>query len=205
MNVVAVHLKDGADLLARFRPGEQADELFVPEALDLAVGERLLLHLYFDHSGYGFRVTGRIISRRLSRSEALPPGARVALDVAEEAPLRQMVLAHARGEDIDYRPRTGARVLCRFPVEVRSPLASRGEVIDLSEGGARVVGMKPAPLGATLALKLHPPGAFLSLSISARVVWQRSQPAPAMGIEFQPQRRLTRRRIENLLGRLKAG
>lgn len=201
--VVAVHLQDGPALLARWRsrPGA-ADEMFVPEALEQQVGDPVVLDIYFDHSGYAFRVLGKVISRRLTRSDELPSGARVALDVEDEAPLRQMILAHARGQDIEYRPRTGVRVLCRFPVRVQAPAPARGEVIDLSPGGARVVGVSPPPLGALLSLKLHPPGSLLGIAVEGRVVWERPEPDPAMGVEFRFERARVRRRIEELVERL---
>ncbi len=202
--VVAVHLKDGPDLLARYQSGDP-DEIFLPEAIEAAVGDRVVLDFYFDHSGYAFRVTGKVISRRLTRSDTLLPGARVAMDAEDEAPIRMMILAHARGQDIEYRPRTGARVLCRFPVRVQRPKAQRGEVVDLSPGGARLVGIEPSPLGAELAMKLYPPGALFAVPVVGRVVWERrapSAPECTIGIEFVIDKPRLKRRIRDLCDRL---
>jgi Tfp pilus assembly protein PilZ len=201
IKVVTVHLKDGAELLARFQSTGHRDEIFVPEALDAAVGEHVLLDFYFDHSGYAFRVSGEVISRRLTRSENLSPGARIALSREDEAPIRQMILAHARGQDIEYRPRTGVRVLCRFPVRVIHRRPARGEVVDLSPGGARVVGVDPAPLGSELELKLYPPGTLFALSIVGKVVWERADPA-AMGVEFRLDKPRLKKKIRDLCDRL---
>ena len=175
--IVAVHLADGAALLARYTREGDRDILFCPEAIAVGrgVGQKVVLDIFFDHSGYAFRVTGTVISRRLTQSEALRSGARVAFEAADEAPLRAMILGHARGKDIEYRSRVGPRIHCRFGVRVHQPLhpAQRGEVVDLSAGGARLVGLEPAPLGTLLQLKLHPPGAVLGLPVLGRVVWQR--------------------------------
>ena len=201
IKVVTVHLKDGAELLARYQHVGQRDEIFVPEALDAGIGESVLIDFYFDHSGYAFRVSGEVISRRLTRSENLSPGARIALTREDEAPIRQMILAHARGQDIEYRPRTGVRVVCRFPVRVLHRKLARGEVVDLSPGGARVVGVDPAPLGSELELKLHPPGTLFGITVAGKVVWERKDPA-AMGIEFKLDRPRLKKKIRDLCDRL---
>ena len=92
IKVVTVHLKDGAELLARFVNTGERDEIFVPEALDAGVGEQVLLDFYFDHSGYAFRVSGEVISRRLTRSENLSPGARI---LSNFPPRRSLCIADA--------------------------------------------------------------------------------------------------------------
>ncbi|HEY3356773.1 MAG TPA: PilZ domain-containing protein [Polyangia bacterium] len=202
MRVVQVHLRDGPDFLGRYGRKREQDELFLAEALDCAVGEEVALDLYFDHSGYAFRLQARVISRRLSRAGNLPPGARVALLTSAEG-LAPMIVSHARGDEIRYFPRTGARVDCAIPVKLRGAAASgRGEVVDLSPGGARLTGIAPPPLGALLALKLYPPGSVMGLALRGRVVWHRGAPDFAMGVQFQAPTARQARRLSDLLDRL---
>ena len=202
MRVVQVHLQDGADLLSRYGHKHDQDELFLAEAIDCAVGEEVFLDLYFDHTGYAFRVQARVISRRLTRAGSLPPGARVAI-LQSATSLAAMILAHARGEEIRYFPRTGARVDCSFPVRIRaSAVTGRGEVVDFAHGGIRVAGLAPPPLGTALALKLYPPGSILGLSLRGRVVWHRLSPDANMGVQFTSLTARQTRRIEDLVARL---
>ena len=202
MQVVQVHLRDGADLLGRYARKNDRDELFVAEALDCAVGEEVALDLYFDHSGYAFRVQARVISRRLTHAGSLPPGARVAI-LRQAGSLAAMIIAHAKGDEIRYHPRTGMRVDCSFPVRLRSAHGSgRGEVIDLAAGGMRVSGVQPPPLGTAVQCKLYPPGSILGLALRGRVVWLRAQPEAALGVQFQSLTARTARRVSELVARL---
>ena len=202
MQVVQVHLRDGADLLTRYARKDDRDELFLAEALDCAVGEEVALDLYFDHSGYAFRVQARVISRRLTHAGNLPPGARVAV-LRQAGSLAAMIVAHAKGEEISYHPRTGERVDCSFPVRLRSSHGTgRGEVIDLATGGMRVSGFVPPPLGTPVQVKLYPPGSILGLSLKGRVVWLRLQPEAALGVQFQPLTARQARRVNELVERL---
>jgi hypothetical protein len=202
VQVVQVHLHDGADLLARYARKHDRDELFLAEALDCSVGEEVALDLYFDHSGYAFRVQARVISRRLTHAGNLPPGARVTI-LHSAASLGAMILAHAKGDEIRYHPRTGQRVDCAFPVRLRSAHGSgRGEVVDLAAGGLRVAGVQPPPLGTLVQLKLYPPGQILGLALKGRVVWLRSQPEAALGVQFQPLTARQARRVNELVERL---
>ena len=202
MQVVQVHLRDGADLLARYARKNDRDELFLAEALDCAVGEEVALDLYFDHSGYAFRVQARVVSRRLTHAGNLPPGARVAI-LRSVGSLAAMIVAHAKGDEIHYHPRTGPRVDCSFPVRLRSAHGSgRGEVVDMAAGGMRVSGVAPTPLGTPVQLKLYPPGSFLGLALKGRVVWLRTQPEAALGVQFQPLTARQARRVNELVERL---
>jgi hypothetical protein len=205
VQVVQVHLRDGADLLARYARRSERDELFLAEALDCAVGEEVALDLYFDHSGYAFRVQARVISRRLTRAGNLPPGARVAI-LRAAGSLAAMIVSHAKGDEIQYHPRTGPRVDCSFPVRLRSAHGSgRGEVVDLAAGGMRVSGVTPPPLGTPVQVKLYPPGSILGLALKGRVVWLRSQSEAALGVQFQPLTARQARRVEELVARLSRG
>jgi hypothetical protein len=202
VRVVQVHLQDGADLLARHGHKHEQEELFLAEAIDCAVGEEVALDLYFDHTGYAFRVQARVISRRLTRAGSLPPGARIAILPAAGS-LAAMILAHARGEEIRYFPRTGPRVDCSFPVKVRAGATTgRGEVVDFALGGIRVAGLAPPPLGTALTLKLYPPGSILGLALRGRVVWHRLGPDANMGVQFVGLTARQTRRIEELVARL---
>jgi len=202
VQVVQVHLRDGADLLGRYARKNDRDELFVAEALDCAVGEEVALDLYFDHSGYAFRVQARVISRRLTHAGNLPPGARVAI-LRQAGSLAAMIISHAKGDEIQYHPRTGMRVDCSFPVRLRSAHGSgRGEVIDLAAGGMRVSGVQPPPLGTAVQCKLYPPGSILGLALRGRVVWLRAQPEAALGVQFQSLTARTARRVSELVARL---
>ena len=202
MQVVQVHLRDGADLLARYASRNDRDELFLAEALDCAVGEEVALDLYFDHSGYAFRVQARVISRRLTHAGNLPPGARVAI-LRSAGSLAAMIVSHAKGDEIHYHPRTGPRIDCSFPVRLRSTHGSgRGEVIDLASGGLRISGVVPPPLGTPVQLKLYPPGTILGLALKGRVVWLRTQPEAALGVQFQPLTARLARKVNELVARL---
>lgn len=202
MQVVQVHLRDGADLLARYARKNDRDELFLVEAIDCAVGEEVALDLYFDHSGYAFRVQARVISRRLTHAGNLPPGARVAI-LRAAGSLAAMIVAHAKGDEISYLPRTGPRIDCSFPVRLRSAHGSgRGEVVDMATGGMRVSGIAPPPLGTAMQAKLYPPGSFLGLALKGRVVWLRTQPEAALGVQFQPLTARQARRVNELVQRL---
>jgi hypothetical protein len=208
--VVAVHFHDAADFRQRYHVGEERDHIFLPEALDHPVAQRLLLDFYFDDSGYAFRVAAVVISRRLTTGGPLKPGVRVELAAPEEAPLRKMIVAHATGQAIEYRPRAGPRVPCRFPVRIRAAKTARGQVVDLSIGGARVIGIVPPPLGSVIEAQLYPPGKWLGIVVSARVVWERAtpdgildpMPDAMLGIEFQVERPATQRRLEDVVARL---
>jgi hypothetical protein len=199
VRVVQVHLHDGPDFLGRYARKNGQDELFLAEALDCAVGEEVALDLYFDHSGYAFRVQARVISRRLTRAGNLPPGARIALLTSAEG-LAPMIVAHARGEEIRYFPRIGERVDCSIPLKIRGN--GRGEVVDLALGGARVAGVAAPPLGSVLALKLYPPGSVLGLALRGRVVWHRTSPDASMGVQFQGLTARQTRRVAELVERL---
>jgi hypothetical protein len=202
VQVVQVHLRDGADLLARYARKNDRDELFLAEALDCAVGEEVALDLYFDHSGYAFRVQARVISRRLTQAGNLPPGARVAI-LRSAGSLAAMIVSHAKGDEIHYHPRTGPRIDCSFPVRLRSTHGSgRGEVVDLASGGMRISGIQPPPLGTPVQLKIYPPGTFLGLALKGRVVWLRTQPEAALGVQFQPLTARQARRVGELVERL---
>jgi hypothetical protein len=202
VRIVQVHLRDGQEFLSRYGRKNEQDELFLGEALDCEVGEEVALDLYFDHSGYAFRVQSRIISRRLTRAGNLPPGARVALIQRAEG-LAGMIVAHARGEEIRYFPRTGERVDCRFPIRIRAgSTGGRGEVVDLSPGGIRAAGISPPPLGTQLVLRLYPPGVVLGVGLRGRVVWHGQTPAAGMGVQFVSVTARQTRRLRDLMHRL---
>lgn len=201
--VIKVRLRDGGAFLDRYGLRDGNDEVFLAEALERQVGDEIKLDLYFDHSGFAFRVGGRVVSRRLSRAGELAPGARVALD-PEDLTIRSMILSHARGEDIDYRARSDERARCKLPIRVASPVQARGTVVDLSTGGARVCGIFPPDLGVLLELKLAVPGALLGFPLSGRVVWRRPEAEPLMGVAFELESARAERRLRDLVARLRA-
>lgn len=201
-DVIKVRLRNGTEFLDRYGKREEQDEVFLAEALERTIGEQVKLDLYFDHSGYAFRVGGTVVSRRLTRAGDLLPGARVALS-GDDSTIRAMILSHARGEDIDYRARSTERARCHFPVRVLQPIQARGLVLDLSPGGARVAEIAPPDLGVRLDLKLHPPGSLLSLPLSARVVWRRPGRDPLMGLAFDHDKARSERKVRDLVHRLR--
>src|SRR5262249_20356884 len=142
---VAVRVTDGSMFFARYTRREDCHEFFLPEALHVALDEPIVVDLYFDHSGYAFRVSAKVISGRMTQAEGLVPGARVLFNKRDESIL-QMILAHARGEDVDYRPGAEMRVYCRVPVDIVAPDTQRGLVTDLSLGGARLHDVALVPL-----------------------------------------------------------
>jgi hypothetical protein len=202
VRVVQVHLADGADFLARYTRRHDRDELFLTEALDCTVGEEIALDLYFDHSGYAFRLQARVVSRRLTHAGDLAPGAQVAV-LRSAGSLAAMIVNHAKGDEIRYYPRTGERVDCSFPARLRSAHGTgRGEVVDLAAGGMRVTGVTPPPLGTAVRATLYPPGALLGRTVKGRVVWLRTQPEAALGVQFHPLTARQARRIVELVERL---
>ncbi len=201
--VIKVRLRDGGAFLDRYGMRDGKDEVFLAEALDRHVGDDIKLDLYFDHSGFAFRVGGRVVSRRLTRAGDLAPGARIALDPDDQT-IRTMILSHARGEDIDYRARSDERARCKLPVRLVSPVQARGTVVDLSTGGARVLGIFPPDLGILLELKLSVPGALLGFPLTGRVVWRRPEADPLMGVAFETDGVRAERRLRDLVARLRA-
>jgi hypothetical protein len=205
--LVQVRLRDGADLLARHAARDQRDELFAPEAVARPVGETVLMELAFAHSGYAFRLRGTVISRRLTGTDALPAGARVAVALEDRGLLRHMVLAHARGEAIEYRPRCAPRLLCRPPLRLTVRLAggsrAGGQLVDLSPGGARIAGVPQPARGSELALRLSLPGRLFRLHLRGQVVWAGDAGGP-FGVAFHFQRARQRRRVHELCEQLAA-
>jgi len=203
VQVVQIHFRDGQDFLGCYANRNGRHELFLAEALDCAVGEEIALDTYFDHSGYGFRIQARVISRRLSEAGNLRAGARVAVLPSSE-PLVTMIVAHARGDEIQYQPRTGQRVECTLPVKVRLPAGvAKGEVVDLALGGMRVVGVSPPPLGTQIAATLYPPQLLLGLPVRGRVAWFRTHPDMAFGVQFLTLSQRQLRRLQKVLEKLR--
>jgi hypothetical protein len=199
--IIKVRLRSGYEFLDRYGSRDGQDEVFLAEALGHEIGDEVQIDLYFDHSGYAFRVGGKVVSRRLTRAGQLEPGARVAL-TGDDSTIRAMILSHARGEDIDYRARSNERARCHFPIKVTAPIQARGVVLDLSPGGARVADIDPPDLGVKLELKLHPPGTLFSLPVAARVVWRRPGSEPLMGLAFDHGKVRGERKLRDLVTRL---
>ncbi len=77
----------------------------------------------------------------------------------------------------------------RIPVELSCWIegessASCLTIYDLSETGLSLVSSDPLPEGKAISLKVYTPFAAEAVTLRAEVVWSRTEPEAAMGLQF---------------------
>jgi PilZ domain len=196
---------DGKRFLRNYSEGAAQEELFLPGVTKIEAGEQVELAINFQDSGYSFKTSAQVIKRRLAGDDdrdraELEVGSLVAFIQSHG---QRQLLAHARGETIDYKQREDPRIACSFPVKLcHRSQQGLGEAVDLSPSGIQLMGTPELQVGDVLELRLYPPDALLGLKLLGQVKWIQRQPEPACGISLSPESGLARRRLNKLYLRM---
>lgn len=196
---------DGKRFLRNYSEGGAQEELFLPGVTKIEAGEQVELAINFQDSGYSFKTSAQVIKRRLAGDDdrdraELEVGSLVAFIQSHG---QRQLLAHARGEAIDYKQREDPRIACSFPVKLcHRSRKGLGEAVDLSPSGIQLMGTPELEVGDVLELRLYPPDALLGLKLLGQVKWIQRQPEPACGISLSPESGMARRRLNKLYLRM---
>ena len=182
---ITVRFGKKENLLADFTRSGPRGVLFIETARPLELAEQVLVVIEFPAEDRSFRLQGKVIARRRSARESLPPGAHVEFP-AEENRTLQLVLDHAQGKEIDFIDRRGKRMPCSFVVSYRSDEGFVSEFTeDIGEGGTFIRTDDIFEVGTEVECRLKPPGYLMGLKLKGRVAWvKKSGRDKGMGVEF---------------------
>jgi len=192
------------NLLADFTRSGPRGVLFIETGRPLELAEQVLVVIEFPAEQRSFRLQGKVIARRRSARESLPPGAHVEFP-AEENRTLQLVLDHAQGKEIDFIDRRGKRMPCSFVVSYRSDEDFVSEFAeDIGEGGTFIRTENISEVGTEVECRLKPPGYLMGLKLKGRVAWVKKTGRPkGMGVEFifasERQRKKVREVVKKLV------
>lgn len=193
---------DGQRFLQHYREASAQEELFLPGVTEIEAGEQVELAINFQDSGYAFTTSAQVIKRRLAGKQGgdLEVGSLVAFVQPQG---QRLLLAHAKGQSIDYHDRQDPRVSCAFPVKLFHRVRSgQGEAVDISPDGLQLAGGPQLEVNDVVELRLYPPDSLLGLKVLGQVKWIQREPEPACGISLRPESGRTRRRLNKLYMRL---
>ena len=192
------------NLLGDFTRNGPRGVLFIETGRQMELAEQVLVVIEFPAEKRSFRLQGKVIARRRSSRESLPPGAHVEFP-ADENPTLQLVLDHAEGKEIDFIDRRGKRMPCSFVVSYRSDEDFVREFAeDIGEGGTFIRADDIFEVGTEVECRLKPPGYLMGLKIKGRVAWVKKTGQPkGMGVEFifasERQRKKVREVVKKLV------
>lgn len=193
------------NLLSDFTRSGPRGVLFVETGRRLELAEQVLLVIEFPAERRSFRLQGKVIARRRSSRESLPPGAHVEIPVEENRTL-QLVLDHAGGKEIDFIDRRGRRMPCSFVVSYRNDEDFVSEFAeDIGEGGTFIRTDKIFEVGTEVECRLRPPGHLMGLKLKGRVAWVKKAGRPTgMGVEFIFESERQRKKVREVVKKLVA-
>ena len=192
------------NLLADFTRNGPRGVLFIGTGRMLELAEQVLVVIEFPADRRSFRLHGKVIARRRSSRESLPPGAHVEFPADENRTL-QLVLDYAGGKEIDFIDRRGRRMSCSFVVSYRSDEDFVREFAeDIGEGGTFIRTENIFEVGTEVECRLKPPGYLMGLKLKGRVAWVKKTGKPkGMGVEFifasERQRKKVREVVKKLV------
>jgi type IV pilus assembly protein PilZ len=191
------------NLLAAFTRNGPRGVLFVETGRQPELAEQVLVVIEFPAEQRSFRLQGKVIARRRSSRESLPPGAHVEF-LADENRTLQMVLDHAQGKAIDFIDRRGQRMPCSFVVSYRSDAGFVSEFAeDIGEGGTFIRTENIFEIGTEVECRLKPPGYLMGLKLKGRVAWVKKTGQPkGMGVEFIFRSERQRKKVREVVKKL---
>jgi type IV pilus assembly protein PilZ len=191
------------NLLTDFTRSGPRGVLFVGTGRRLELAEQVLVVIDFPTEQRSFRLQGKVIARRRSSRESLPPGAHVEFPADENRTL-QLVLDHASGKEIDFIDRRGKRMQCSFVVSYRSDEDFISEFAeDIGEGGTFIRTDRIFEVGTEVECRLKPPGHLMGLKLRGRVAWVEKRGVPkGMGVEFIFQSDRQRKKVREVVEKL---
>jgi type IV pilus assembly protein PilZ len=174
------------NLLAAFTRNGPRGVLFVETGRQPELAEQVLVVIEFPAEQRSFRLQGKVIARRRSSRESLPPGAHVEF-LADENRTLQMVLDHAQGKAIDF-------IDAGFVSEFAE---------DIGEGGTFIRTENIFEIGTEVECRLKPPGYLMGLKLKGRVAWVKKTGQPkGMGVEFIFRSERQRKKVREVVKKL---
>ncbi|MFH1810160.1 MAG: TIGR02266 family protein [Pseudomonadota bacterium] len=200
-----VPLRNRHQLFEVYYHRDGADGVFVQGEVAFDVGEMLYIEINFLEEQKAFRLKGSVRWRRVrSGRSSMPPGIGVEFDDGERQ-ARDLVLDFARGREVDFTVRASHRLPVALSISYASDSRFLSDMADdLSVGGVFIATDNVLDVGTELELKLKPPGYLMGLRLRGTVAWaSKSGARRGMGVKFQFGNQRQRRKIEDIVDKLK--
>jgi uncharacterized protein (TIGR02266 family) len=177
--------------------------VFVAGNIHLELGEEVDLEVSFSEEQAVFRAQGMVRWKRQSVRKDLPPG--IGIEFAEwEKATRDMLLDFARGKSVVLTHRETRRFPIMVEVRYKSDSVFVTDITDdLSEDGAFIVTDQLLDVGTQFELKWRLPGQLLPFKVKAKVVWQRTEGRPGIGVRFIFDKPAQRDKVSRQLAKVK--
>jgi Tfp pilus assembly protein PilZ len=178
---------------------ETQQEIVLGQPVDVAVR-------FLGRPIHQFLLGGVVAWRRRTSSDALKPGLGVDIPPAHRVALERVV-EFALGIHDVASDRQFPRVRCMLSVKAldQGGQAHAASIINLSEGGAYVIGLPALKAGDEVTLVLKRGLLSRALRLRSRIRWARPSPQPAVGVMFALDGPGQQSRVAALVEELMAG
>src|SRR5262245_39174383 len=175
MRILKARYRSQSEFLDQFQPPFAFGGLFFPTREVVALGEAVVVEVWFPGLTDRMLVRGFVSFRRAGRHRT---GTRAGIGIeflASERLKRDFLEAVANGEvDRDVAPRRHKRLPVELAVDFRVvEQRDRTPAVlgDIGPGGAFIKTLEVHPTGTPLVLSVVPPGSAAPLFIEGRVAW----------------------------------
>ena len=200
---VVVELADRRAFLSCFYHQGSLGGVFVPGHLSLEAGTGVLLELVFVTEQRTLRSRGVVRWKRTRSARNLDAGVGIEF-LPQERRTRDLILDFANGRNIQLVQPRARRLPVRLTVQYVTDSVMLSDLTDdISEGGLFILTDDLVAVGTDLTLKLKPPGRLFGIQVKGKVAWRQNEGRRGFGVRFHFEGERTKRRIEDLVERLR--